>query len=61
MFGAPNNWSVDSSGKFTKDIETAQFEAALGWVRDTFAAGVYYPDILSLASRGRSSWAARCP
>ena len=50
VFGAPNNWSVDSSGKFTKDIETPQFEAALGWVRDMFAAGVYYPDTLSLAS-----------
>jgi putative aldouronate transport system substrate-binding protein len=40
----PNNWSVDPAGKFTKDIETEQFKAAVGFVRDLYAAGVYYPD-----------------
>jgi putative aldouronate transport system substrate-binding protein len=50
IFGAPNNWAVDGSGKFTKDIETPQFEAALGWVRDMYAAGAYFPDNLSLAA-----------
>ena len=40
MFGAPNNWAVDSNGRFTKDIETEQFAAALGYVRDLYAAGL---------------------
>jgi putative aldouronate transport system substrate-binding protein len=44
MFGAPNNWAVDASGKFTKDYETEQFKAALGYVRDLYAAGVFHPD-----------------
>ena len=44
MFGTPNNWSVDSGGKFTKDIETEQFKAALGFTRDLYAMGVYFPD-----------------
>jgi putative aldouronate transport system substrate-binding protein len=44
MFGAPPNWAVDSNGKFTKDIETEQFRAALGYVRDLYALGVFYPD-----------------
>jgi putative aldouronate transport system substrate-binding protein len=44
MFGAPNNWAVDASGKFTKDYETEQFRAALGYVRDLYAAGVFHPD-----------------
>jgi putative aldouronate transport system substrate-binding protein len=44
MFGAPNNWAVDASGKFTKDFETEQFKAALGYVRDLYSTGVYYPD-----------------
>jgi putative aldouronate transport system substrate-binding protein len=44
MFGTPNNWSVDSAGKFTKDIETEQFKAALGFTRDLYAMGVYFPD-----------------
>jgi putative aldouronate transport system substrate-binding protein len=45
MFGTPNNWAVDASGKFTKDIETEQFRAAVGYVRDLYASGVFYPDI----------------
>jgi putative aldouronate transport system substrate-binding protein len=47
MFGGPNGWAVDSSGKFTKDIESEQFKAALGYVRDLYAAGVYFPDPIS--------------
>lgn len=50
MFGAPNNWSVDSAGTFTKDFETEQFKAALGYVRDLYAAGVFYPDPVPLNS-----------
>jgi len=51
MFGAPNNWSVDSAGTFTKDIETEQFNAALGFTRDLYATGVYFPDpTLSITS-----------
>jgi putative aldouronate transport system substrate-binding protein len=44
MFRVPNNWSVDASGAFTKDLETEQFRAALGFVRDLYASGVYHPD-----------------
>ena len=35
IFGAPNNWSLDSSGKLTKDMETEEFKATIGWMRDT--------------------------
>jgi putative aldouronate transport system substrate-binding protein len=45
LFDTPNNWSVDGNGKFTKDIETDQFRAAVGYVRDLYASGVFYPDI----------------
>jgi putative aldouronate transport system substrate-binding protein len=48
MFGAPNNWSVDSSGKFTKDLESEPFKAALSYTRDLYAAGYYWPDTPSL-------------
>lgn len=51
MFGAPNNWSVSSSGRFTKDFETEEFAAALHYVRDLYKSGVYHPDAtLSLDS-----------
>jgi putative aldouronate transport system substrate-binding protein len=44
MFRVPNNWSVDAAGKFTKDLETEEYRAALGFVRDLYASGVYHPD-----------------
>jgi len=31
MFRVPNNWKVDSSGKFVKDVETEEFKAALAY------------------------------
>jgi putative aldouronate transport system substrate-binding protein len=44
IFGVPNNWSVDANGTFTKDFETDEFRAALGFVRDLYAAGCFYPE-----------------
>ena len=59
MFGAPNNWRVDSAGKLTKDIETEEFRAALGYVRDLYAAGVYYPDQLNNSTAQQALIAGR--
>ncbi|MBV9322590.1 MAG: extracellular solute-binding protein [Chloroflexi bacterium] len=50
MFRAPNNWKVDSSGKFIKDIETDEFKAALAYTRDLWASGVFYADALTTTS-----------
>jgi putative aldouronate transport system substrate-binding protein len=44
MFGAPNLWGLDASGKVVKDRETAQFKAAVGYVRDLWASGLIWPD-----------------
>ena len=41
IFGGPNNWRLESSGKLTKDFETEQFKAATGFVRDLVQAGVF--------------------
>ena len=51
MFGAPNNWMVDSGGKLVKDIETDQYRAAVGYVRDLVQAGVMHPDSPTVASQ----------
>jgi putative aldouronate transport system substrate-binding protein len=48
MFGAPNNWAVDASGKLTKDVETPQYKEAIAYVRDLVVAGVYHPDALTI-------------
>ncbi|OAS18721.1 extracellular solute-binding protein [Paenibacillus oryzisoli] len=35
-FGTPNNWTVDKSGNFTKDIETKEYREALTFVRKLY-------------------------
>ena len=44
MFGAPNMWSLDSSGKLTHEYETDQFRQAASYARDLYAAGVFHPN-----------------
>jgi putative aldouronate transport system substrate-binding protein len=46
MFGAPNNWSLDTSGRLVKDRETPQYKEAVNYVRDLVASGVFHPDSL---------------
>jgi putative aldouronate transport system substrate-binding protein len=47
MFGAPNNWRMDAGGKLTKNFETPEFKAAIDYVRDLFAAGLFHPKTLN--------------
>jgi putative aldouronate transport system substrate-binding protein len=49
MFGAPNNWALDSSGKLVKDIETPQYKEAMVYVRDLVVSGLFHPDALTIA------------
>jgi putative aldouronate transport system substrate-binding protein len=44
MFGAPNLWAVDSSGKFTHIWETDNYKQALAYTTDLFKAGVFNPN-----------------
>jgi putative aldouronate transport system substrate-binding protein len=44
MFGAPNVWGLDASGKVVRDRETEQFKAAVAYVRDLWTSGMYWPD-----------------
>lgn len=49
MFGAPNNWRLESSGKLTKNFETPEFKDAVNYVRDLYQSGVFHPNTLSYA------------
>jgi putative aldouronate transport system substrate-binding protein len=44
VFGAPNNWKADTSGKLTKNWETEEFKAGVGFARDLYQAGVFHPN-----------------
>jgi putative aldouronate transport system substrate-binding protein len=44
MFGAPNMWGLDGSGKVVRDYETEQFKAAVAYVRDLWEASLIWPD-----------------
>jgi putative aldouronate transport system substrate-binding protein len=52
IFGGPNNWQLDPSGKLLRSYETEQFKAAVGYVRDLFQAGVFNPSSGSAAVLG---------
>jgi len=47
-FGSPNDWRLEG-GKFVKAETLPEFKAALGFARDMFAAGAYYPDTMSIS------------
>jgi len=49
MFGAPNNWRLESSGKLTKNFETPEYKEAINYVRDLVASGVFHPSTLNYA------------
>jgi putative aldouronate transport system substrate-binding protein len=48
MFGAPNLWAMDSSGKFTHMWETDNYKQALAYTADLFKAGIFHPDTANL-------------
>jgi putative aldouronate transport system substrate-binding protein len=60
MFGTPNNWALDASGKLTKDFETPQYKETVGFQRDLVAAGLFHPDSLTLVdvNAGRTNFLA---
>jgi len=57
LFGAPNNWLLDPTGKLIRDRETDQFKQALSYMKDLITAGLYPPDILN-ATDSRSAFVA---
>ena len=59
LFGAPNNWKLDASGKLIKDRETDEYKAAVGFMRDLFAAGVYWPDTIQASANVRPDFAGK--
>jgi putative aldouronate transport system substrate-binding protein len=50
MFGAPNNWLLDANGRLVKERETEQYKAAVGYMRDLWAAGLFNPNSLQYTS-----------
>jgi putative aldouronate transport system substrate-binding protein len=44
IWRVPNNWRLESSGTLTKDIETEEFTAAVGFSRDLWQAGLWHPN-----------------
>ncbi|MGH2363791.1 MAG: hypothetical protein ACRDHX_03960 [Chloroflexota bacterium] len=56
-FGAPNNWQVDSSGKFTKDWETDQYKAAVAYLRSLWDQHLVDPNTPSfIAQQGAAKF-----
>jgi putative aldouronate transport system substrate-binding protein len=45
VFRAPNNWRIESGGKWVKDIETEEYKAAVAYNRSLVEAGYVSPDV----------------
>jgi putative aldouronate transport system substrate-binding protein len=58
MFGAPYRWGLESGGKLIKDWETEEYKAAVGYVRDLWAAGLIWPDAVT-NQNSRANFVAR--
>lgn len=56
-FGAPNVWKMDASGKLIRDRETEEYKAAVGYLRDLVAAGLFPSDV-SAMSNSRNEFVA---
>src|SRR5260370_5685291 len=52
MFGAPNMWGMDASGKLVRDRETDQFKAAWSYVKDLMTS-VLSPPTFQRATNSR--------
>jgi len=61
----PNEWQLGSDGKLTRTFETQEYKAAVGYVRDLYASGLFHPNtrksaadrmraVISLAANGPS-------
>jgi putative aldouronate transport system substrate-binding protein len=50
MFGAPNNWKLDASGKLIRNRETEEYKAAVGFMRDLMVAGLFPTDVASMVA-----------
>lgn len=48
LFGGPNIWRLDSSGKLLRDWETDEYRAAVSYVRDLMQLGVFPPDMTAI-------------
>ena len=59
LFNAPNRWKLDSGGKLIRDRETEEYKAAIGFMRDLFASGAYWPDSISAAGNVRPDFVGR--
>jgi putative aldouronate transport system substrate-binding protein len=45
IFGAPNLWGLDGSGKLIRDRETEQYKAAISYLKELIGLGLYPPDL----------------
>lgn len=44
MFGAPNQWRADASGKLTRTFETDEYRQSVSYARDLYSSGVFSPN-----------------
>ncbi|MBV9579070.1 MAG: extracellular solute-binding protein [Chloroflexi bacterium] len=44
MFGAPNQWRQEASGKLTRTFETDEYKQSVSYARDLYSSGLFSPN-----------------
>jgi putative aldouronate transport system substrate-binding protein len=50
LFGAPNQWRLDASGKLTRSFETPEFKETVSFIKDLYGLGLYHPNTMQYTS-----------
>jgi len=60
LFGAPNTWQLDSTGKLTYIFEAPEFKETVSFIKDLYAAGLFHPNTMQYTSgpNARTDFAA---
>jgi putative aldouronate transport system substrate-binding protein len=60
LFGAPNTWRLDGSGKLTYMFEAPEFKETVSFIKDVFSAGLFHPNTMQYTSgpNARTDFAA---
>jgi putative aldouronate transport system substrate-binding protein len=50
LFGAPNQWRLDTGGKLTRSFETPEFKETVSFIKDIFGLGMFHPNTMQYSS-----------
>jgi putative aldouronate transport system substrate-binding protein len=50
LFGAPNQWRLESGGKLIRSFETPEFKETVAFIKDLYTSGLFHPNTMQYSS-----------